>query len=122
MATGDITRTEMLAAGVLQKYVSDSTETLYTVPAGKRTVHFELEFCNIDTVERSMTVYIVPSGESAANNFVLFTAQLTYNAIQPSELQQYTFDRFLPAGAMIQAVAGTASTIIFGGSVVLEEV
>ena len=122
MATGDITRTEMLAAGVLQQYLTDAAATLYTVPAGQRTVHMELDFCNIGSVELALVVYVVPNGEVAANNFVLIYSGLTYNAIQPSELRQYTFDRFLPAGTLIQGLSSTTGVITFGGSVVLEEV
>lgn len=54
------------------QYLSNSYGTLYTVPASTKAIVKELVLCNTDTAEHTVSVRVVPSGETAGDEHCIF--------------------------------------------------
>lgn len=90
-------------------FLTGSAATYYTVPGSTRTIIKKLTLTNTDSVTRTVTIYLVPSGGSAAASNVILSAQ----GITAGE----TYEVFvaegqtLAAGDTIQALASTTSVV-----------
>lgn len=87
-----------------------SAATYYTVAAGvQQAVVKEVEFCNTDTVARTVTMYIIPSGGSAA------VANEVYAGVtlQAGETKTFSRSTVMLVGGFIQALASSASVVSF---------
>ncbi len=90
-----------------------STGILFTINSGFQYTLNDIEICNTSTASQTFTIYLVPSGGSAAASNALF-----YNApIAPNTTVQWTGSQILGAGASMQAVASSAavSIMVSGG-------
>ena len=99
-----ITPVKMAAGSAL----TGSLATYYTVPATTRqAIVKEIEFCNTDTVARTVTLHIIPSGGTAA------VANEIYSAItiQAGETKNFSRSTVMVAGGFIQAVASSAAVV-----------
>lgn len=90
--------------------------TYYTAPASigaSQVIHWVV--CNTDTVARTVTIHVIPSGGSAtATNKVLDAKQLQPN--QSYNVKEL-IGKALEAGDFIQALASAATAISMQGSV-----
>lgn len=84
-----------------------SLVTLYTAPANTTARANEILLCNTDTVARTVTVHIIPSGGSASAANTIFKA-ITVDA---SETRTLGLDQVFPAGSFVQASADSASVV-----------
>ena len=99
-----ITPVKMVAGSAL----TSSLVTYYTVPATtKEAIVKEIEFCNTDTVTRTVTLHIIPSGGSAG------VANRVYStlSIQAGETKNFSRSTVLLPGGFIQALADSASVV-----------
>lgn len=90
-----------------------SAATYYTVGADvSKAVVKEIEFCNTDTVNRTVTMYIIPSaGSAAAANTVYY--QIT---LQAGETKTFSRSTVMLTGGFIQALASSAGVVSFNAS------
>lgn len=91
-----------------------SAATYYTSPANTRTLVKKLTFTNTDTVARTVTVYVIPSGGSASATNTLISARAlaageTYECFEAE-------GHVLSTGDFIQALASTTSVVSIQGS------
>jgi hypothetical protein len=84
-----------------------STATYYTVPTSTTTIVKELKLCNTDTATRTVDVYEVASGGTAAATNQIFQDL----ALVAGETKIFSLSSVLLAGATIQAVASSASVV-----------
>lgn len=97
--------------------LGSSSSTLYTAPAPNavanplgiepKTVIEEIWLCNTDTAARLVTMYLVESGGSAADNRAIFKDLL----IQPKESYQVTGKFVLEASGTIRGLSDVASRV-----------
>lgn len=92
--------------------LTNSAATLYTVATGVTTNVGTLWFCNTDTSNHTYTVYVIASGDSAADKNTVITAE----PIAAGQSKSLTLDQNLPAGTFIQALADTTSVVSIRGS------
>lgn len=95
---------KQLSAGTA---LTASAVTQYTVPDSTTTIVKQIVFCNTDTSARTVTVYAIPSGGSAAAANTIFSAM----SLQPGETKVIPMEMVLPTGAFIQALASSASVV-----------
>jgi hypothetical protein len=88
-----------------------SASTLYTVPAGTKTLVKRLIAHNTDTSSRIITLYLVPSGGAAG-----VSNQVAKETIPAEDYAVFDLDQVLEAGDTIQALADAASVITVHGS------
>lgn len=94
----------LLSAG----YAPSSTGTAYTVPAATETKISKVQASNADTVARTLTVHLVPSGGTADNsNKVVVYSLAAGESVTLSELM----GELLETGATIQHVASAATVV-----------
>jgi len=91
-----------------------SAATYYTAPANTRTKITKLTFTNSDTVARTVTLYLVPSGGSAGVTNLLVKAfpvgpGATYEAYEAE-------GHVLMTGDFIQALADSAGQVTIQAS------
>lgn len=65
-------------------YITNAYATAYTVPASTKAIVKELVLCNTDTSARTVSIRVVPSGETAADEHCIFkdlsiAAKTTYH-------------------------------------------
>lgn len=99
-----ITPVKMTAGSAL----TNALVTYYTVPAtSKQAIVKEIEFCNTDTVARTVTVNIIPSAGSAS------VANTVYSAItiQPGETKNFSRSTVMLPGGFIQALASVGAVV-----------
>jgi hypothetical protein len=106
-----------------QGYMSNAIETVYTVPTNTQMVYFQLHICNTDTsTAYTFDMYLVPSGQSYAAQYKVWTGLSTANAVRAGETKKIAFNRAMSAGGTIQMIASAASKLTRGGFVVTESV
>jgi len=84
--------------------------TYYTAPSGAtdlKAIVKEIILCNTDTVARTATIYVVPSGGSAA------AANTIVNSLTvlPNETRIFGLSKVMSPGGFIQALASSAGVI-----------
>lgn len=85
----------------------DAAATLYTVPVGATAVIRGMTFCNTDTVDRTLTVHIIPSGNAVDPANVIYDA-IPIKAGQTLENATY---RVMLAGGTVRGFADVASKV-----------
>ena len=65
-------------------YITNAYATAYTVPASTKAIVKQLVLCNTDTSARTVSIRVVPSGETAADEHCIFkdlsiAAKTTYH-------------------------------------------
>lgn len=90
------------------RYIGSSYGTVYTAPASTKAIVKEVIFCNTDTVPRTVSVRVIPSGETAGDEHCIFkdltiAAKTTYIATGLSMV--------LEADEDIDAIADSASKV-----------
>jgi hypothetical protein len=104
-----ITPKKMVAGSAL----TGSAATYYTVAATvQQAVVKEVEFCNTDSVPRTVTMYIIPSGGSAGVANEVYAAV----TIQAGETKTFSRSTVMLAGGFIQALASSAAVVSFNVS------
>lgn len=95
-----------LVSGVL---LTGSAATYYTTPAGTQTRISNLCCTNTDTVPRTVTIHLVPSGGTADTTNRIASAR----NLAPGEtwVCMAAVNQTLGAGATIQALASTTSVV-----------
>lgn len=91
-----------------------SAATYYIVPANTSCLIKKITATNNDTVARTVTIYLVPSGGSAGvTNIIMKT-----KAIAAAETYEFTEieGHVISTGDTIQALADSASQVTFQGS------
>lgn len=92
---------------VTAAYAADSQTTIYTAPAGTRTIIDK--FSAYSPAGGTLTINIVPSGGTASAANILEAKTLTAG-------ETYTFPgivgQVLEAGGFISVIAGAASTVV----------
>jgi len=93
--------------------LTDSAATYYTATAPVlKTVIKEITLCNTHTTAVTFTLYIVPSGGSAADaNAEFYTVTL-----QAKETKIFGRTSVMETGDFIQALASVASKVAFSAS------
>lgn len=91
------------------KYAANSVATEYTAPASTRVIVDKFTATNIDSSSRTLSVYLVPSGDSASDaNLVLDSVSIAANTCRDcTELK----NQILNAGDTIQVLASASSNI-----------
>ena len=92
------------------------TGTVYTVPASTRTILKSIDIANTNGAGVTVSVYLVPSGDSASNANTLLPGV----TIAANTLLQWAGVQVLEAGDTLQAVGSTTgiSIIASGGEAV----
>jgi len=87
---------------IINNNLSTSNTTMLTVPAATRYAIISIISCNISVSTASLTLYIIPSGQSASNRNLILKAV----NIQASDTFTLNAERIvLDAGDSIVAVA-----------------
>ena len=93
-----------------------SAATYYTVPSTVSTTAIiqALTVLNNDTVARTVTIYLIPTGVAASNGFKVLSAK----TLAPGqELVVYTaLGKVMPSGGLIQALASSAGVVALQAS------
>lgn len=90
-----------------------SAATYYTVASTvKQAIVKEVEFCNTDTVPRTVTMYVIPSGGSAAVANEIYAAM----TLQAGETKNFSRSTVMLPGGFIQALADSAAVVSFNVS------
>ena len=100
----------VIAKNIVPSTLLDATvATLYTVPAVTRAVIQKATVTNLDTVARTVTVHLVPSGGTAADtNAILKAYPVPANfTLDLPDLGSHV----LEPGATIQALGSAASVL-----------
>lgn len=99
-----ITPKKMVAGSAL----TASAATYYTVDTTvKQAIVKEVEFCNTDTAPRAVTLYIIPSGGSAAVANEVYAAM----TIQAGETKNFSRSTVMLPGGFLQALADSAGVV-----------
>lgn len=88
-----------------------SATTIYEVPANKRAVVLELVLCNTDTSARTVSLYKVQSGDSAADDVALLKSFSLKAAGELGHNWNEVMKLSLTAGTKIQGIASVASKV-----------
>lgn len=88
----------------------------HTVSGGQVAETVELEFLNTDTVNRELTVWFVPSGETLGDEHKVFALSGT-SVLQPGKLMVVLIQAHLQPGDVIRWAADSANKVRAGGSV-----
>jgi hypothetical protein len=96
------------------QYAPASATTVYTAPVSTRTIVDKFTATNTDTVTRTLTVYLVSSGNVAGASYTVLSVKslatnVTYDA---AELQ----NQILEAGDFISVLADAANKVVVRGS------
>jgi hypothetical protein len=86
--------------------LGSSIGDIYTVSTGKNSVVKSIVICNTDTSDRSVYLYAVPSGGSAAVANMIFA-----DTVKTMETKVIGPDIFLEAGAKVRGYASAASVV-----------
>ena len=91
------------------KYAVDSTTTEYTVPTGKRTIIDKFTATNVDGSSRTISVYLIPSGDTAsASNQII--KDLSISAGATDDIEELK-NQVLATGDKIAVSASAASVV-----------
>lgn len=82
--------------------------TIYTVPTGSQLTIRDIEICNNSGSGSTLTLYLIPSGNSAGSNNILFAAL----AIAANATTQWKGTQVLASGGMIACFSTTATLTI----------
>ena len=96
--------------------LTGSAATLYTAPASvKASIIKDMSVCNTDSVPRTFTIHLIPSGGTASvTNMLIDARQL---AAGETQTVFEALGKTLLAGGFVQALASTTSVINIQGSV-----
>lgn len=89
--------------------LTGSAATYYTVPANTKTLIKKLTLTNTDSVARTITLHLVPTGGSASATNMILDARgvATLDTLEAFEVE----GQLLNAGDTIQALASTTSVV-----------
>lgn len=92
-----------------------SAATYYTAPSNTKSIIKKLTFTNTDTVARTVTVYLIPSGGTAGVTNILISAQ----SIGAGECWEcYAAQgQTLQAAGFLQALADVTSKVTIQGAI-----
>jgi hypothetical protein len=96
------------------KYASNSQQTEYNVPGSTTTIIDKFTATNIDSGAQTVTVYLIPSGQSVGNAFKVIDAiSIPANtALDITQLQNH----ILATGDIINAFASASSKVVIKAS------
>lgn len=99
---------------IASKYASNSANTEYTVPTAKTTIIDKFTATNTDASAQTVTINIVPSGDTAgAANTIISAYSIAAGAIKDfTEIQNH----ILAAGDFISVTASAASKVVIRSS------
>lgn len=99
---------------ISSKYASDSLNTEYTVPSGKKAIVDKFTATNTDASARTISIHLVPNGgaASAAN---LITSALSIPAGESVDLPEVK-NHVLESGDFVSAIASVASKVVIRAS------
>ena len=95
-----------------QGAIGATVSTFYTVPANTRTFVKNIDICNTTTGNINVTVYLVPSGDSAADANSLLSSIRVIGTAAQGGLVQWEGSQILNEGDTIQAVGGVVGLTI----------
>lgn len=99
---------------IAAKYAASSTTVEYTTPADTRTIIDKFTASNTDASARTVTVYLVPVGETAGATNIIVQAQ-SVDAGVDEELEILK-NHILEPGETIEVVASVASKVVIRAS------
>ena len=96
------------------KYAAGSATTEYTVASNTRTIIDKFTATNTDASDRTITVYIVPTGQTAGAQYTVTSAySITAGAsVDLTEMK----NQILNAGDFISVAASVASKVVIRAS------
>lgn len=105
--------TATLSSIISGNTINSSNETLYT-STGAKTQIINFSLCNYAVVARTVTIYMVPSGQSVGNDYLIVKDFL----IDPDQSRRVAAieGKVMESGAAIIAVASAASSVTANAS------
>jgi len=96
------------------KFAQSSANDEYTAPGSTRTIIDKMTVTNTDASSRTVSVYIVPSGNTPSDDFLIYSA-LSVAAGATVELEAMK-NHILATGDKINVFASVASKVVIRAS------
>lgn len=96
------------------QFASATDAVVYTAPVGTRTIIDKFAACNTDGTARTITVNIIPAGQSVGSQNII-TSALSLTAGQSADLPEQK-NQILNPGDQISAKASIASKVVIRAS------